>query len=1043
MGKEIKLRKCLLLICMFFMTIPLFSQDIGRLRGMVRGEEGEPMAGVTVVATPVNQSNSAKTTVTGRDGVFLISDLAVDAAYNVEFSSIGYRKNAIADFKIKANDNNSLVVDMIKQANTLEDVVVTALNIKKDLRKTGYLVETLKGNDVSDIKSVNIQNSLAGKIPGVDVSNTANGAAGSKRIIIRGISSISGNNQPLWVVDGIPVNSAIIGDAVPSGGGGIDYGDGLTYINPDDIAEITVLKGNAAAALYGSRASTGVILVTTKSGNHLGKNTMEVAYNASYTVDEVRDFTNWQYEYGQGNNGKPPTSKENALSSISSWGGKLDGSSVVQFDGQMRPYIAQRNNMNNFYKNGSTFSNTLSLMGRNEHSNFRLSSSYLTNSDIVPNSGFKRMGLSFNSNTVYKRLSVNTSIGYSVENAKNRQRIGGNYSNVHYTMLYLPTNVNVLDLQPGYDSTMAEIGLNNQGIPTNPYFVINRIHQEDQRRRVNLAVEVKYDFTKWLYGKGRILEDYFNYAETDYTPSGVIWSPKGGGMSQTEIRNAEENYELIFGLNSRRIGKDFTVGAFAGGNIYNRLYKSSNINGTVFVLPNIYTINNLSVKYPSTGFSRSRINSLFFNTELAYRSLYVTLTGRKDWFSTLPLNNNSLFYPSASVSYVLNKALYPKWLSFAKVRGSVAQVSGGASPYSLNLSYRLDRDVYDGVSLQRIGVSTVPNANLVPLISTEYETGTDLGFLENKLMLNFTYYNRRTRQDIITTNISITSGYNNAILNVGEISNSGIETSLTYNIIRNDNLNWNVIGVFSFNRNKVTSMGSGITKIQLAESKTGSAFVNVEQGKPYGQIFGYRYKYGANNQITYDKNGFPLNSGELFNLGTGYYDKIASIRSGLSWKNWLFNFMIDSKFGAKIYSEINALAMGMGKNILSLEGRENGLTVNGIDKDGNPLEVQIPVTNVPSYYSRVASFTHNFVYDASFIKFRELSIGYRLPQNLLQRARIKSASLNLIGRNLFILYKKTPNIDPESNTVSGNAQGIAATVYPSVRNYGLSLNVTL
>jgi hypothetical protein len=637
---------------------------------------------------------------------------------------------------------------------------------------------------------------------------------------------------------------------------------------------------------------------------------------------------------------------------------------------------------------------------------------------------------------------VNAVLNYTLENANNRQRIGGNYSNVNYTLLNLPTNINVLDLRPGIDSMGNEIGLTSMGIPTNPYFVTNRIVEQDQRRRINGSLEIKYDFSKWLFAKGRVLEDYFMYNEKDYTPNGVIWSPKGGGMNQDERRNSEENYELIVGTNNHTLLNAIKINGFVGGNIYNTLLQTANVNGTVFVLNDIYTINNLSIKYPGTGYSRQKTNSLFFSTEIEYGDLAFNFTGRKDWFSTLPLGHNSLFYPSASLSYVLNSRYYPAWLSFAKLRGSFAQVSGGASPYQLNLSYRLDRDNYNGISLQSISNTTVPNAGLKPLLSTEYETGIDIGLFKNRLSLNLTYYNRKTDQDIVTTNISIASGYSNAIVNLGQISNKGIEASLKYNLLNTRDWNWDLVGIFSYNKNDVEDLGPGITKLQLANSKTGNAFINIEKGLPYGQIEGYRYTRDAKGQIVYDQDGYPLSNGQVQVFGNGNYDKITSLNSSVSYKNFVFQFLLDSKFGAKIYSEINSLATGTGKSKSTLDGRENGIIGNGVNMAGGPNTVLVSPANLSNYYSRVAGFTENYVYDASFIKLREISLGYRIPEKLLSKVKVARATLSVIARNLWTLYKKTPNFDPESNTTSDNAQGIAATVYPATRSLGVNLNIS-
>ena len=1047
----LQIPKCLLNRLFFFLlSLASFNEATAQtninedpvVSGTVVSDLGEVLIGVSVkVSLP--QGQQVANTITDKNGSFTFNHLKAGRIYDFTYSYVGYELTYVNGFKVNEGKGNSILVRLKQRSSVLGEVVVTALNIKRDKRNTGYLVESLDGHNISENKTVNIQSSLSGKIAGLDVGTTANGVAGSKRVTIRGIASISGNNSPLWVVDGIPINTSVIGNATPSGGGGIDFGDGLTYLNPDDIDNISVLKGNAAAALYGSRASAGVILVTTKSGSKLAKNKFEVSYNGSYTIDQVKDLTDWQYEYGQGTGGKAPATLQDVLSTTGNWGAKLDGSEVLQFDNKLRPYVAQKDNVKNFYKDGSTRSNAIAFSGRTENTNFRVSYSNVANKDIIPNTSFNKNIFSLHSETKYNKLTVNSVITYAIEKVRNRQRVGGNYSNVNWTILNIPTNINVLDMKPGYDpATGAEIGITAQGIPTNPYFVTNRIAEEDERRRINGSLEIRYDFAKWLFAKGRILEDYYAYEEQDYTPSGVIWSPKGGGMNVDERKNSEENYEMIVGTNKHKLFSDLKISGFAGGNIYNSLLTASNVNGTVFILDNVYTINNLSVKYPSTRFYKQRTNSLFYSTELEFRDLFVNVTGRKDWFSTLPLNNNSLFYPSVSFSYILNRRYYPSWLSFAKLRGSFAQVSGGASPYQLDLSYGLDRDNYNGISLQRISNTVVPNANLKPLLSTEYETGVDLGMLSNKVTLNLTYYNRRTKQDIVSTNISITSGYNAAIVNLGQISNKGLETSLKVNIIDAKNFSWDVLGLFSYNKSKVENLGPGISKLQLAISKTGNAFINIEKGMAYGQIEGYTYSIDAKGNIIYDANGFPLSDGVVKVLGNANYDKIASISNSVSYKNFYFYFLVDSKFGAKIYSEINSLAVANGKSKSTLPGRETGIMGNGVTATGDPNSALVTPANLISYYGRVATITENYVYDASFIKLREISIGYRIPKSVVSKLHVSNASLSVVGRNLLTLYKKTPNFDPESNTTSDNAQGIGSAVYPVTRNLGISLNVT-
>lgn len=1029
------------MLCLSLCGHPCQAQHTADVQGMVMDEHNLALAGVTVQARNTTGRN-VYTGVSDSSGIFHLEHLHAGAAYEITASSVGYENAVVRNYTVSDGKNNLLLIKLKLSNTRMNEVVVTALNIKRNVKNLGYLVENISGSKVNTVKSVSLESELAGKVAGLDASNISNGVAGSKRITLRGIASISGNNQPLWVVDGIPINSTAISTATASGGGGIDFGDGLTGINPDDIESITVLKGNASAALYGSRASTGVILITTKSGSGLAKDKVQVDYSGAFTTDKAIDYTDWQYLYGQGTTGMKPQSRQDVLTSINNWGARLDGSPVIQFDGKTRPYVAQQHNIDNFYTAGHTLTNAVSLAGRTAHTNFRLSASNLQNADIIPNTGYKRNIFSLHSETKYNKLSVNAVLNYTIENATNRQIVGGNYSNVNYTIVNLPTNVNVLDLKPGADSSGNEIGITSQGIPTNPYFVTYRMHEQDTRKRIDGSLEVRYDLSQFLYAKGRLLEDYYDYNELDYTPPGVIWSPKGGGLNLNNRTNAEENYELIIGTPGGKIGNDLKLSAFVGGNIYNSELNASNINGTPFVIKGIYTVNNLAVKFPSTSYAQQRVNSLFGNFEADWKGLSLLLTGRQDWFSTLPLNSNSLFYPSASISYAFDNRYLPQWLSSARVRSSFAEVSGGASPYQLTLSYALDPNNYNGISLQSIGNTTVPNPNLKPLLSSEYEGGADLGLFKDRIGLNLTYYSRKTTQDFVTTNVSIASGYSKAVVNLGEMTNKGVEATLRTDIITTNAFSWSATALFSYNRNNVLSLGNNITTLQVAQSKTGNAFINLEKGMSYGQIEGYTYSHDTKGRIVFDANGNPVHSGTLSKFGSGVYDKLTSLANTLTYKNFSLYFLVDAKFGAKIFSEENSLAVANGKSKLTLPGRENGLTVSGATAAGGDQTVTIAPGNLVNYYSNLAAITQNFVYDASFVKLREVSLGYTAPQKWTSGTAVSRVSLALTARNLLYFYKKTPNIDPESNTTSDNGQGIAATVYPTTRNIGVSLKVS-
>ncbi len=405
-------------------------------------------------------------------------------------------------------------------------------------------------------------------------------------------------------------------------------------------------------------------------------------------------------------------------------------------------------------------------------------------------------------------------------------------------------------------------------------------------------------------------------------------------------------------------------------------------------------------------------------------------------------DHNSLFYPSVSAAYVFSETFnLPAWLTYGKIRGAYAQVSGDTDPYQLDLTYTLDNDNYDGISLQTIGNTTIPNKLLQPLLSKEFEAGLELSLFRRALDFQLTYYNRKTTQDIVKSSVSRTTGYTQAILNVGELSNKGLEIGIQASPIERGGFRWSVLAAFSYNKNNVDHLGESLSTIQIAESKTGAAYLHVEEGLPYSTIKGFQYLRDEGNNIVYDMNGYPKRAPTTAVLGSGIYDKLFGLTNEFTWKGLSLRVFVDSKFGGDIYSELNSLGVTHGKHQMTLNGRENGIIGEGVNESGEVNQIRVPVENLQQYYRNIAGFTEAFVYDASFVKLRELSVKYQLPKKLIGNWPITDASISFIGRNLAILYKNTPNIDPESNTLSGNAQGIAATVYPTTRSLGFNLNV--
>ncbi len=1040
-------------LALILISIHLITPDIAKaqtgnvVKGKVTDENSDPLVGATVNIKGTNTSTT--TNATGDYTITVPNKGAI-----LVFSYVG-----LTPVEIRVNNSNTVNTRLLLNSKDMGEVVVTALNIKKNPRSLGYSVVQLDGSKVNTVQTPSLVNALSGKVAGVDVGNIANGIAGTKRVVIRGATSLTGDNNPLWVIDGIPINSSSLGGlANNTPEGGIDYGDGLTGINPDDIESISVLKGNAAAALYGSLASNGVILVTTKSGKS-AKGKMNVDVSSSVLIDKLYDLSHFQNVYGQSSINQAssqdlPTSADNAKGS-DSWGHIMDGTPAIQFDGVIRPFSPVQDNYKRYYRTGSTATNTVSLYGSTANHDYRISLSDLRNQDITPNADFSRTSLNTKTHSRFGKLDADIVFNYTFEKSNNRPFIGGNHDNSLYSLLYLPNSIDINTLKPGYDSTGREV-LYTQGV-SNPYYILNKEKEVDKKNRLTGSLTLKYDITNWLYLRGRLTRDYYVSKIIQYIPDGnssssfPYNSPSniGGIYNQRNVESYSNNYEILLGVNPSLKGK-FNVNGFVGGNISWRANTQLFENGNTFIVPNVYTFNNLKTKLPSTSESKRRTNSVFGSMELSYNKyLYLTLTGRNDWFSTLPLDNNNLFYPAASLSFIFSDALkLPSAISFGKLRASTAQVSGDTDPYSLDLSYSLDPFLYNNsLPLQLIGTANIPNKKLKPLLSKDYEIGLEMDFLNGRIGFDVDYYNRKIKDDIVKTAVSSATGYSTAILNVGQQQNSGIELLLKGTPVKTKHFTWDISGTFSHNNNKIVALGDGVkgVPILLATSKSGNAYVQLTEGGRYGEIWGFTYlRDSATGKKIYDSRGFPLAGPSKF-LGNSTYDKLFGLSNTVSYKNLSLYFFIDAKFGAYIYSETNATAYKNGKHMATLEGRVSGLVADGLNQAGTANTVLVTPANLSSYYNQIGSISEQFIYDASFVKLREVALKYKFSPGKLDKIGITNASISFVARNLWTIYKDKDleNVDPESNIAGNNQQGIERLGYPATRNYGVTLKFTL
>lgn len=1012
------------LLALILVSTLALAQTV-EVRGRVTGEGSAGVAGVNVLVKGTRQG-----TVTNEQGEYR---LQAPQGGTLTFSSVGYVSK-----DVPIGNNSTINVTLAAESSVLSEVVVTALGIKKERKALGYSTTEVKGDELTQARTVNLANSLQGRVAGLNISPPATGPAGSTRIVIRGNGSISGNNQPLIVVDGIPINNDNLGNAGMWGGG--DRGDGISSLNPDEIESINVLKGATAAALYGSRASNGAIIVTTKGGKAGQGIGLEV--NSNYVAEDllIRKFEGYQYEYGAGNRGLKPTTVQEALTS-NSWGSRLDGSPTIQFDGKQRPYSAVRDNLTNFYQTGGTFTNSVALTGASDHITYRFSMNDLNNKGVIPNSTLRRNNFALNLNAdLGKRLSIITNVKYILERTKNRPRLSDSPGSATYAINAMPTSLGVAALEESqFNPDGSELTWSDNIYIQNPYVAAYSWNRNDKKGRIIGTFEPRYNLTDWLYVKGRMGFDNFNYRYDEMEPYGTPFKTRGS-FNVANVNFTESNLDLMVGVD-RKITDRIGFNLLLGGNQMRQTYQNSNYGGNNLNIPFFYDISNIdpAARNVSEAFIRKRINSLYGSAEVSFNNyLFVTATARNDWFSTLAPGNNSILYPSVGASFVASEALrMPSAINYLKLRSSWAQAGGDTNPYNLSLYYNLS-GAHLGAPLAQISGGQVPNAALQPLTSTTFEAGLETRLFNNRVNLDFAYYTRTTTNDIVGATISATSGYTNALFNVGEIQNRGIELLLNYKVLSGKDFTWDASFNMGYNKNKVVTLYGNLTTLRVDENRTRTAYINHVVGLPYSQVQGFDYKRDANGNVVHDAQGFPI-QGALTNFGTGVAPLTLGLNNAFRYKAFGVSFLIDGKFGGYLFSGTNSYAYRRGLAVETLEGREGGLIGKGVNEKGEPNAVRV---DPQDYAARVANnIATPFVYSADFLKLRQIIIDYALPSRLLAGTPFRGASIAIVGRNLAILMKKVPNLDPESTYNNSNAQGLELAGVPATRTLGLNVNL--
>lgn len=1011
-------------------------------QGIVKDKSGETVIGASVIV-----KGTSNGTITGLDGDFSLSNVKKGDVLQISF--VGYQTVEVT-FK-----GQPLNVTLVDDTQKLDEVVVTALGIKRQKRSLGYSTTSVGGEDFVQARDPNLGNALSGKVAGVSVSGNATGAGGSSRVVIRGNASMTGNNQPLYVIDGVPFDNTNLGSA--NKWGGMDMGDGLSGINADDIESIQVLKGAAASALYGYRGGNGAILITTKSGKK-GK-PMSIEVNNNLTFNKIYDYRDFQQVYGIGSMGNRPMDMASAKASDqSSWGDRMDGNKAVNFLGQEYSY-SPVDNWDSFYRTGINNVTSAAISGATDKITYRFGISNSYDKGILPNSSMSQQGI--NMNTTYditKKFHLMVNANYVFDKSKGRSSLSDGNGNTNASLLYLANSVDVRWLERGgegcdwgTDTNGNELLSGTNVYFNNPYWLQYRKTNEMSRNRLTGAMTLKYDIFDWLYIQGAVQRDGYNMEYKKVQPTGAAADP-AGGLDEYSKAYSEMNLNYLLGFD-KTFG-DWSVGATLGGNRQRNITKQWAIQGgKSFVADGLWSSNNLKNKNYQKTYQEYQVNSVYATADLGWKNqVFLNLTGRNDWFSTLSPEHNHYFYPSVTLSWVFSDSFkHADWFTFGKLRASYASASNGTSPYQNYLTYQIRDYTVNGQQVATVNKDVSPNTDLKPVKISEYEIGLNLAFFNNRLSFDMAYYMKNTKDDIAQISTSTASGYSARIQNVGEIQNNGFEFMVNAVPVHTKDFNWNTTFNIAYNDSEVKYLGEGVERLAIegAEARSGSVTVQNIVGSSYGELVGYKYKRTPDGQIIF-KDGIAQREDEVSSLGNGVYKVTGGWSNQFTYKNFSLSCLIDFKLGADIFSGTNYNLVSNGLHKKTLQGRENdgkgsiiGEGVRWDDATQAYVKNDVAVS-AQEYWQGIANnnIGEEFVYDASFIKLRELSFGYTFPQSMLSKWKfIKGLSVSLVGRNLWTIMKHTDNIDPESAYNNGNGQGLELNGYPATRSFGFNVNL--
>ncbi|APY11545.1 hypothetical protein BWZ22_09945 [Seonamhaeicola sp. S2-3] len=1021
------------LVFVFLLSTNIIKAQNGIVNGTVLDPNGVPLPGVNIMVKGTSNGTS-----TDFDGNYSID---VSPTATLVFTFVGYvTKEEVVNSRTVIN------VTLQESLEALDEVVVTALGIKKEKKALAYAVQEVDSETITAAANPSATSALQGKAAGVNITNSG-GITGKPRIDIRGASSLSGNDQLLWVIDGVPFSTQDFTSDAEDLFGGNSNGGGFLDINPDDIETISVLKGGPAAALYGARGGNGVVLITTKSGKR--SQGLGISYTGSTTFSEASFFLDTQREYGQGIDGVyDPSSRV-------SWGPRFDGVEREAWTGELLPYQSESNLLEDFTRTGVSTRHAITFTKGSEDGNFKVLVSKDDTQGIYEGQALERLNFDFKANyDINPWLNVDAKVSYINTQGFQRPTIG-RYSFVSFFNT-MPANIRTQDLSPGFvieDNKTKEILFGPSAVLTenanannrNPYFLQNQNFNRDQRNRSfgYLATNVK--FSEALRLKVKYGLDIYRYEQVFGARfEDQIFFNNTPSINTSESFFKEENAEFLLSYN-KDLNEDFNLGISVGGNQMRRGIESLNASSGKLDFESTLFLNAGSNIQANEQFIDEEIHSLYGFADVSYKDyLFLNATVRNDWSSTLPIANNSFLYSSVGLSALISEMVeMPDWMNYLKVRGTWAEVGKASEPQETKPTFNVFNSNFN--ILQTNTPPTGVDPFLQPEISTTTELGVEFRLFNNRLNFDIALYDERTRNQIASILPNSTSLYSGLLTNVGEISNKGIEVYTTVIPVKTEDFNLGLTLNFATNKGVIEELPDfGADFFTYFKSNTIIEEVRGYVGERYGDIYGFKYQRDADGNLIVGADGLPANTTEKEKIGNIQADFTGSIGINAAYKGVSLNALFTMQQGGDIYSLTEAAATSTGNSLRTLSlGREPFFTPNGILADGSS---NTTIVSPQSYWQTVSGISEEFIYDASFMKLGELSLGYSFPKSIIEslgKGVINSVKLSLIGRNLFYLYRNTPGTVPDASSFNSSVGGQAFdfSPVPVERTYGFSLNV--